>query len=99
MERRHRNAAARVRAAHWGGLVIVADVFVIEGLGYYSDELMGDVVGEEISEIHYACVILATEPGLFLALALSADVAVIASWNLFSCAEVLPKSVFEEGLA
>ena len=78
--------------------MIVADVLVIEGLGDYADELLGDVVGEEISEIHYACVILATEPGLFLALALSAYVAVIATRYLFSSAEVLPKSVFEERL-
>ena len=81
------------------GLMIVADVFVIEGLGDYADELLSDVVGEEITEIHYACVILATEPRLFLALALSTYVAVIATRYLFSCAEVLPKSVFEEGLA
>ena len=78
--------------------MIVADVFIIEGLGDNTDELLGDVVGEKISEVHYACVILATEPRLFLALALTSYVAMIPSWYLFSCAKVLPKSVFEECL-
>ena len=86
-------------AAHWGGLVIVAEVLVIEGLGDYADELLGDVVGEEISEVHYRRIVFATEPGLFLALALSAYIAVIATRYLFACTEVLPKSVFEERLA
>ena len=70
--------------------MIVTDIFVIEGLGDYADELLGDVVGEEITEIHYRRIVFATEPRLFLALALSANVAVIASWYLFSSAEVLP---------
>ena len=70
--------------------MIIADVLVIEGLGDYTDELLGDVVGEEITEVHYACVILATEPRLFLALAFSAYVSVIATRYFFSCAKVLP---------
>ena len=78
--------------------MIITDVFVIEGLGDYTDELLGDVVGEEISEVHYACVILATEPRLFLALALTSYVAMVATRYLFACAKVLPQAVFEECL-
>ena len=98
-EQQRRNTAARGRLHLGQGLMIVADVFVIEGLGDNSDELLCDVVGEEISEVHYACVILATEPGLFLALALTSYVTVVASWYLLACTKVLPKSVFEKGLA
>ena len=81
------------------GLVIVTDVFVIEGLGDNADELVGDVVGEEVAEVHDGGVVFSGEPGLFLAFPISANVAVVASWNLFACAEVLPKAIFEEGLA
>ena len=70
--------------------MIVADVFVIEGLGNHTDELLGDVVGEEITEVHYACVILAAEPGLFLAFAFSADVASVSTRYLLSSTEILP---------
>ena len=79
--------------------MIVADVLVIEGLGDNTDELVGDVVGEEVAEVHDRGVVFSGEPRLFLALAVASDVTVIASWNLFACAEVLPKAVFEEGLA
>lgn len=80
-------------------LMIVADVLVIEGLGDNTDKLVGDVVGEEVAEIHDGGVVFSGEPRLFLALAFTADVAVVATRNLLSCAEVLPKAVFEEGLA
>ena len=70
--------------------MIIANVFVIEGLGDHADELLGDVVGEEITEVHYTCVILATEPGLFLALALTPYVASVSTRYLLSCAKVLP---------
>ena len=79
--------------------MIVADVLVIEGLGNNANELVGDVVGEEVAEVHDGGVVLAAEPRLFLALAVAADVTVIASWNLLSCTKVLPKAVFEESLA
>ena len=79
--------------------MIVADVLVIEGLGDNTDELVGDVVGEEVAEVHDRGVVFSAEPRLFLALAVAADVAVVASWYLLSSAEVLPKAVFEEGLA
>ena len=79
--------------------MIVADVLVVEGLGDNADELVGDVVGEEVAEVHDGGVILATEPRLFLALAVASDVAMISSWNLFTRTEVLPKAIFEKGLA
>ena len=79
--------------------MIVADVLVIEGLGDNANELVGDVVGEEVAEVHDGGVVLATEPRLLFALSFSADVALVASWYLLACAKVLPKTVFEEGLA
>ena len=81
------------------GLVIVADVLVIEGLGDNADELVGDVVGEEVAKIHDGGVVFSGEPRLLFALSFSADVAFITSWNLFTSTEILPKAVFEEGLA
>ena len=79
--------------------MIVAEEFVVEGLGDDTDELVGDVVGEEITEVHDGGVIFTGEPRFLFAFALSADVALVASWNFFACAEVLPKAVFEESLA
>lgn len=79
--------------------MIVADVLVVECLGDDTDELVSDVVGEEVTEVHDGSVILTAEPGLLLALAFTADVAMITSWNLFARTEVLPKAIFEEGLA
>lgn len=81
------------------GLVIVTDVFVIEGLGDNTDELVSDVVGKEVTEVHDGSVVLSGEPEFLLALAFTADVAVITSWNLLASTEVLPKAIFEEGLA
>ena len=78
--------------------MIVAEVFVIEGLGDDTDELVGDVVGEEVAEVHDGSVVLTAEPGLLFALAFTADVAMITSWNLFARTEVLPKTIFEESL-
>ena len=78
--------------------MIVADVLVIEGLGDNANELVGDVVGEEVAEVHDGGVVLAAEPRLFLALAVASDVALVATGYLLACAEVLPKTVFEESL-
>ena len=80
-------------------LVIIAHILVVECLGDDTDELMSDVVGEEVTEVHDGSVVLTAEPGLLLALAFTADVAMITSWNLFTRTEVLPKAIFEEGLA
>ena len=79
--------------------MIVADVLVVEGLGDDTDEPVSDVVGEQVTEVHDGSVVLTAEPGLLLALAFTADVAMITSWNLFARTEVLPKAIFEEGLA
>ena len=79
-------------------LVIVAEMFVVQGLGNDADELVGDVVGEEITEIHDGSVVLAREPRFLFAFAVMADVAVITSWNLLASAIVLPKTVFKESL-
>jgi len=80
-------------------LVIVAEVFVVQGLGDDADELVGDVVGEEITEVHDGSVVFSGEPRFLLSLAVTADVAVITSWDFFTSTKVLPKAVFEEGLA
>ncbi len=79
--------------------MIIAHILVIECLGDDTNELMSDVVGEEVTEVHDGSVVLTAEPGLLLALAFTADVAVITSWNLLASTEVLPKAIFEEGLA
>ena len=79
-------------------LVIVAEMFVVQGLGNDADELVGDVVGEEITEIHDGSVVLAREPRFLFAFAVMADVAVITSWNLLASAIVLPKTVFKKTL-
>ena len=80
-------------------LVIIAHILVVKCLGDDTDELMSDVVGEEVTEVHDGSVVLTAEPGLFLALAFTSDVAMITSWDLLASTEVLPKAIFEEGLA
>lgn len=79
--------------------MIVADVLVVEGLGDDTDELVSDVVGEEVTEVHDGSVVLTAEPGLLLALAFTADAALVSTRNLLARTEVLPKAIFEEGLA
>ncbi len=79
-------------------LVIVAEVFVVQGLGDDADELVGDVVGEEITEVHDGSVVFSGEPRFLLSLAVTADVAVITSWDFFTSTKVLPKAVFEKRL-
>ena len=79
-------------------LVIVAEMLVVKGLGDDADELVGDVVGEEITEVHDRSVILAREPRFLLSLAVTADVATVATGDLLAGAIVLPKTVFKESL-
>lgn len=79
--------------------MIVADVLVVDGLGDDTDELMSDVVGEEVTEVHDGSVVLTAEPGFLFALAFTADVALVSTRNLLARTEVLPKAIFEEGLA
>ena len=78
--------------------MIVAEVLVVQGLGDDADKLVGDVFGEEITEVHYRGVVFAREPRFLFALAIAADVAVVATRNLFSGAIVLPKAVFKKCL-
>lgn len=80
-------------------LVIIAHILVVKSLGDDTDELVSDVVGEEVTEVHDGSVVLTAEPGLLLALAFTADVAMITSWDFLASTEVLPKAIFEEGLA
>ena len=79
--------------------MIIAHILVIECLSDDADELMSDVVGEEVTEVHDGSVVLTAEPGLLLALAFTADVALVSTRNLLARTEVLPKAIFEEGLA
>ena len=79
--------------------MIVADVLVVEGLGDDTDELVSDVVGEEVTEVHDGSVVLTAEPGFLFAFAFTADVALVSTRNLLASTEVLPKAIFEEGLA
>ena len=78
--------------------MIIAHILVVECLGDDTDELVSNVVGKEVAEVHDGSVVLTGEPGFLFALAFTADVAMIASWNLFTRTEVLPKAIFEEGL-
>ena len=79
--------------------MIIAHILVVKSLGDDTDELVSDVVGEEVTEVHDGSVVLTAEPGLLLALAFTPYVAMITSWNLLTRTEVLPKAIFEEGLA
>ena len=104
--------------------MIIAHILVIECLSDDADELMSDVVGEEVTEVHDGSVVLTAEPGLLLALAFTADVTLVSTRNFcfarfsaalgivgassallsfarkfFTSTEVLPKAIFEEGLA
>ena len=79
-------------------LVIIAHILVIECLGDDTDELVSDVVGKDVAEVHDGSVVLTAEPGLLLALAFTPDVALVSTRNLLACTEVLPKTIFEEGL-
>lgn len=78
--------------------MIIAHILVFECLGDDADELVSDVVGEEVTEVHDGSVVLTAEPGLLLALAFTSDVALVPTRNLFTRTEVLPKAIFEEGL-
>ena len=80
-------------------LVIIAHILVVKSLGDDTDELVSDVVGEEVTEVHDGSVVLTAEPGFLFALAFTADVALVSTRNLFTSTEVLPKAIFEEGLA
>ena len=98
--------------------------FVIKCLGDNTDELVSDVVGEEVTEVHDGSVILKAEPWLLFALAFTSDVTLVSTRNFcfarfsaalgivgassallsfarkfFTRTEVLPKAIFEEGLA
>ena len=79
-------------------LVIIAHILVVKSLGDDTDELVSDVVGKEVTEIHDGSVVLSGEPGFLLALAFTADVALVSTRNLLASTEVLPKAIFEEGL-
>ena len=79
--------------------MIIAHILVVKCLGDDTDELMRDVVGEEVTEVHDGSVVLTAESGLLLALAFTADVALVSTRNLLARTEVLPKAIFEEGLA
>ena len=79
-------------------LVIIAHILVVKCLGDDTNELMSDVVGEEVTEVHDGSVVLTAEPGLLLALAFTSDVALVSTRILFARTEVLPKAIFEEGL-
>ena len=79
-------------------LVIVAEMLVVQGLGNDADELVGDVVGEKITEVHDGSVILAREPRFLLSLAVAADVATVATGDFLAGAIVLPKTVFKKTL-
>ena len=80
-------------------LVIIAHILVVKSLGDDTDELVSDVVGEEVAEVHDGSIILTAEPGLLFALAFTSDVAMITSWDFLASTEVLPKAIFEERLA
>ena len=96
MDKRHRNVMTILAL---GNCTRSLRRFVIKCLGDDTDELVSDVVGEEVTEVHDGSVILKAEPWLLFALAFTSDVAMITSWNLLTRTEVLPKAIFEEGLA
>ena len=79
--------------------MIIAHILVVKCLGDDTNKLVSDVVGEEVTEVHDGSVVLTAEPGLLLALAFTSDVALVSTRNLFTRTEVLPKTIFEEGLA
>lgn len=55
--------------------MIIAHILVVECLGDDTDELVSDVVGEEVTEVHDGSVVFTAEPGFLFALAFTADVA------------------------
>ena len=79
--------------------MIIAHILVVKSLGDDTNELVSDVVGEEVTEVHDGSVVLTAEPGLLIALAFTSDVALVSTRNLLARTEVLPKAIFEEGLA
>ena len=78
--------------------MVVPKVLVVKTLCDHAHKLLRHVVGKEVTQVHYACVILAREPRFLLALALTADVALVASRYLLTSTKVLPKSVFQKRL-
>ena len=79
--------------------MIIAHILVVKCLGDDTDELVSDVVGEEVAEVHDGSVVLTAEPGLLFALAFTSDVTLVSTRNLLARTEVLAKAIFEEGLA
>ena len=71
MDKRHRNVMTILAL---GNCTRSLRRFVIKCLGDDTDELVSDVVGEEVTEVHDGSVILTREPWLLLALAFTADV-------------------------
>ena len=78
--------------------MVVPKVLIVKTLCDHAHKLLRHVVGKEVTQVHYARVILAREPRFLLALALTADVTFIPSWYLFACSKVLPKTVFQKRL-
>jgi len=78
--------------------MIISPVFVIEGLGYNTDERLADVISQEVTEVEDRGIILAREPLLSDSSLFTTYIPGVASGDFFSGAEVLPKSVFEESL-
>lgn len=78
--------------------MVVSHIFVIQGLCYDPDKLASDVVRKKVAEVHDRSVVLTAKPWFLLSLSFTPDVAMITSWNLFASTEVLPQTIFEEGL-
>lgn len=72
MDKRHRNVMTILAL---GNCTRSLRRFVVKCLGDDTDELVSDIVGEEVTEVHDGSVVLTAEPGLLLALAFTSDVA------------------------
>ena len=78
--------------------MIISTIIVIELFGNHTNKRLADVISQEVTEVEDRGVVFFREP-LFGDTALfTADVAIVSSGDFLSCAEVLPKAVFEESL-
>ena len=79
--------------------MVVPTVVVIDGLGDESDEIMADVISHEVADVHDGSIVFPAEPAFCLAFLLAANVTGVSTGDFLAGTEVLPQSVFEEGLA
>ena len=80
-------------------LMIVPTIIVIDGLGNQAHKLMADVISHEVADVHDGSVVFTAEPALSDSFLLTTNIPGVTSGDFLAGTEVLPETVFQEGLA